>query len=82
MPFLNISDWKINWCINSDPNQKISKNWIKIYLNADGIIDDILIRIIPAGWKILMPKKSIKWYGFIAYVEDSEWNEIWLHSSN
>lgn len=81
MPFQKLSESWINWCVTSDTEQKVSKDWIWIYLNAEWIIDDVLNRIIPAGWKIIMPKKRVAEYGFIAHIEDSEGNLIWLHST-
>jgi predicted enzyme related to lactoylglutathione lyase len=68
-----------SWCITSNMNQKISQDWVFIYLDAHGNIDDILNRVIPAGWKIKKPKTNIWEYWFIAHIEDSEWNILWLH---
>ncbi len=52
-----------------------------VYLNANGVIDDVIGRIEPAGGKVIMPKSLVTdAIGFIAYFIDTEGNKVGLHS--
>lgn len=51
-----------------------------VYLNAEGIMDDVLDRAQKKGSKTLLPKTAIGENGFIAHISDSEGNKIALHS--
>lgn len=68
-----------SWCISSNINNKISHKWLFIYLNTDWKMNDILDRVIPAGWKIKKPRTNIWEYWCIAHIEDTEGNIIGLH---
>ncbi len=68
-----------NWCITSNKKQIVSQEGVLIYLNACWDLDGILNRVIPAWWKIKKPKTSIWQHWYIAHIQDSEWNIIWLH---
>ncbi len=64
------------------------KEWYKpstdgtlVYFTAySGDLDNELSRVETAGGKVLVPKKSIGEYGFMAVVLDTEGNRIALHS--
>jgi predicted enzyme related to lactoylglutathione lyase len=71
-----------SWCITSNINQTISQEGLFIYLNAQGKLDDILNRVIPAWGKIKKPRTNIWEYWSIAHIQDTEGNIIWLHDYN
>jgi predicted enzyme related to lactoylglutathione lyase len=50
-----------------------------VYFSVDDIVET-LRRINANGGKMLVPKKSIGEYGFIANFEDTEGNRLALHS--
>jgi predicted enzyme related to lactoylglutathione lyase len=52
-----------------------------VYLNVEGMMDDVLQRAQAQGVKILFPKTHIGEPGYIAHIADSEGNRIGLHSS-
>lgn len=52
-----------------------------VYLNADGIIDDVIGRIEKAGGKIVMPRTNVTpEIGDIAMFIDSEGNKVAIHT--
>ncbi|MCB9240570.1 MAG: VOC family protein [Flavobacteriales bacterium] len=51
-----------------------------VYLNANPNMDPILARVEEAGGKVLAPKMSIGEFGNIAFIMDTEGNNIGLHS--
>jgi predicted enzyme related to lactoylglutathione lyase len=54
-----------------------------VYLNADGILDDVLGRIEKAGGKIVTPKMLVNEdIGHVATFNDSEGNRMALHAPN
>jgi uncharacterized protein len=60
---------------------KPSKFGAKVYLNAGADVNVILTRIISAGGKIVTEKTLVApGMGFYAVIEDTEGNEIRLHS--
>ncbi|MCP4311926.1 MAG: VOC family protein [Bacteroidetes bacterium] len=52
-----------------------------VYLNADPAMDNVLARVEDAGGRILAPKTSIGEHGYIAFVMDTEGNNVGIHSS-
>ncbi len=50
-----------------------------VYFTVDDI-DEILRRVNIGGGKIVLPKKNIGQYGFIAHFDDTEGNRLALHS--
>jgi predicted enzyme related to lactoylglutathione lyase len=52
----------------------------RVYLNCDGIIDEVMGRVEKAGGKIVAPKSSMGEVGWIAIIMDSEGNTVGLHS--
>lgn len=69
---------KILWCITSNDSYVPSLDWVVVYMDVWDKIDTILNNVIPAGWKIKMPKTTIWNYWYIAQFEDSEGNLLWL----
>lgn len=60
---------------------KPSQEGTLVYFTAySGDLDHELSRVEAAGGKVLVPKKSIGEYGFMAVVLDTEGNRIALHS--
>jgi predicted enzyme related to lactoylglutathione lyase len=53
-----------------------------LYLNANPDLQNVLNRIEKAGGKITMQKTSIGENGFMAFFNDTEGNNIALHSNN
>lgn len=53
-----------------------------IYLNANPDLQNVLDRIEKAGGKITMPKTSIGQNGFMAFFNDTEGNNMALHSNH
>ena len=51
-----------------------------VYLNANGMLDDALGRVVTAGGKVLGEKMNIGENGFIGRFEDTEGNVLCLHS--
>ena len=52
-----------------------------IYLNADGMLDQVVARVEPAGGRVLMPITSIGEQGTFTIILDSEGNRVGLHAS-
>lgn len=52
-----------------------------IYLNADGVLDEVVARIEPAGGRVLVPVTSIGEQGALAIFLDTEGNRVGLHSN-
>jgi predicted enzyme related to lactoylglutathione lyase len=61
-------------------NHKPSMEGTIVYLNANPAMDAILARVEEAGGKVLMPKTPIGEYGCIAFMMDTEGNNVGLHS--
>ncbi len=51
-----------------------------VYLNAEGVMDDVIERAQALGAKVYIPKTYIGDPGYIAHISDSEGNKIALHS--
>lgn len=52
-----------------------------IYLNADGMLDEVVARVEPAGGQVLMPVTSIGEQGAFAIFVDTEGNRVGLHAN-
>lgn len=62
---------------------KPSSDGTMVYLNADGILDEVLARVEKAGGKITMPKTLItQEYGSMGVIIDTEGNRVGLHTPN
>jgi len=63
------------------PFQKPGRAGTMVYLNCDGELDDVLLRVPKAGGLVLMPKTPVPGgHGHFACLRDSEGNHIGLHS--
>ena len=62
-------------------NHKPSTEGTIIYINANPNMDNVLARVEEAGGKVLVPKMSIGENGNIAFIMDSEGNNIGIHSN-
>ena len=51
-----------------------------VYLNADGIFDDVLARVPKAGGKVVSVVEMPKGMGRSARIIDSEGNQVGLHT--
>ncbi len=51
-----------------------------VYLHAGDDLNGVLSKVEESGGKILTPKTSIGPYGFIAIIQDTEGNQVGLHS--
>lgn len=60
-----------------------SKNGTKVYLNGGADLQTVLDRVTGAGGQVIMGKKQISpEIGFMAVIEDTEGNRVYLHSMN
>lgn len=66
------------WCISDNKNYQPSIAGVIIYLDTAEHTDEIINRVIPAWGKIKMPKTQIWKFGYVAHIEDSEGNLLWL----
>jgi len=72
---------KANGAVAQSPMHNPSMEGVTIYLNANGMMDDVISRIEAAGGKILMPKMNIgENIGSMAFFSDTEGNKIGLHA--
>lgn len=62
-------------------NHKPSMEGTIIYINANPNMDNVLARVEEAGGKVLVPKMSIGENGNIAFIMDTEGNNIGIHSN-
>ena len=62
------------------PNHKPSMEGTIVYLNANPNMDNVLSKVEAAGGKILAPKMSIGEHGHIAFILDTEGNNVGIHS--
>lgn len=63
-----------------DPRRKPVTDGALVYLNANGTLDACLGRVVAAGGKVLLPKTDIGAPGFIALLQDTEGNQVGLHT--
>lgn len=59
-----------------------SKTGAKVYLNAGNDLNIVLDRVEAAGGKVIVGKTAVGMMGHIAIIEDSEGNNVSLHSVN
>jgi len=72
---------KVNGCLAQSDMHKPSMDGVIIYLNANGMMDDVISRIEGAGGKLLMPRTDIgDNIGSMAFFADTEGNKIGLHA--
>ena len=63
-------------------NHKPSMEGTIFYINANPNMDNVLARVEDAGGKVLVPKMSIGENGNIAFIMDTEGNNIGIHSND
>ena len=78
--FLTPGEEGVGGGIHQQADQKPGKDGTIIYLNAEGVLDEVLGRVEAAGGKVEMPRTDIGDHGFIGMIEDSEGNRVGLHS--
>ena len=71
---------KATGAVVQSPNHKPSMEGTVVYLNANPNLQTVLDKVEAAGGKILAPKMSIGQHGNIAFIMDTEGNNIGLHS--
>lgn len=71
---------KATGSLSQSPNHKPSMEGTIVYLNANPNMDDVLAKVEEAGGKILAPKMNIGEHGNIAFIMDTEGNNIGIHS--
>lgn len=71
---------KATGALAQSDNHKPSMEGSIIYLNANPAMDNVLSRVEAAGGKVLMPKTSIGENGNIAFIMDTEGNNVGIHS--
>lgn len=71
---------KATGALVQSPNHKPSMEGSIVYLNANPNMDNVMAKVEAAGGKILVPKMSIGDHGNIAFIMDTEGNNIGIHS--
>ena len=71
---------KANGGIAQGAMYKPSVDGTKIYLNANPNMDNVIAKVEAAGGKVLVPKMSVGPNGFMAFIMDTEGNNIGIHS--
>ena len=73
---------KVGGSLVESATHKPSADGAKIYLNANPDMVNVLAKVEQAGGKIVMPKTKISdEIGFMAFIIDTEGNNIGLHSN-
>jgi predicted enzyme related to lactoylglutathione lyase len=73
---------KVNGALVESVTHKTSAEGIKIYLNGNPDLQNALDKVEKAGGKIAMPKTKISdEVGHIAFIIDTEGNNVGLHSN-
>ncbi len=71
---------KANGAIAKSDQHTPSMTGTLVYLNANPKMDNVLARVEAAGGKILLSKTNIGENGFMAFVMDTEGNNVGIHS--
>lgn len=71
---------KATGAVVQSPSHKPSMEGAIVYLNANPAMDNVLARVEAAGGKVLAPKMSIGEHGHIAFILDTEGNNVGVHS--
>ncbi len=73
---------KVSGSLVEGPSHKPGKDGVKIYLNGNPDLQNVLSKVEKAGGKIEMPKTKITdEIGYMAFFTDTEGNSIALHSN-
>ena len=65
--------------ITQDPTFAPSDDGVRVYLNANGVMDDVLARIPNAGGEVLTPKTSMGEMCWYAIFRDTEGSSIAMY---
>ncbi len=76
----NKEDHKVSGCIVEDHNHKPANGNPLIYLNADGRLDEVLLKVKELGGEVVADKEQIGPWGYRAIIKDNDGNMIALHS--
>ncbi len=71
---------KANGGVAQSPNHKPGMTGTIVYLNANPAMDNVLDKVEAAGGKILSAKMNIGGNGFMAFILDTEGNNVGIHS--
>ncbi|MGB1309995.1 MAG: VOC family protein [Leucothrix sp.] len=80
MAIFPYEDKSVTGALVAAPFLSPSETGSVVYLNAEGMLDDVLARAAEKEAAIPLPKMDIGENGFIAHIMDSEGNRIGLHS--
>jgi predicted enzyme related to lactoylglutathione lyase len=72
---------KANGAVVQSKQHKPSMEGTIVYLNANPRMDGVVEKVEAAGGKVLMPKTSIGEHGNVAFIVDTEGNQIGFHSN-
>ena len=72
---------KATGAVVQSPTHKPSMEGTIVYLNANPYMDPVLEKVEAAGGKIAVPKMGIGEHGHIAFIIDTEGNNVGLHST-
>jgi len=72
---------KATGAVVQSSNHKPSMEGTIVYLNANPNMEGVLDKVEKAGGKVLVPKTNIGEHGHIAFIMDTEGNNIGIHSS-
>ena len=70
----------VSGCILKEDNHEPSTKGTLVFLNANGIFDDVLLRVPKAGGKVEMVIELPGGLGRAAHIIDSEGNRVGLHT--
>jgi predicted enzyme related to lactoylglutathione lyase len=65
-------------CVMQGPALVPTQDGVIIYLNAGGLLDDVLKRVEPSGGTVVFPKTPVPDIGVFAHIKDTEGNRIGL----
>lgn len=71
---------KATGCLAQGENYKPCTEGTKVYLNANPNMDPVLAKVEAAGGQVIVPKMSIGEHGHIAFIIDTEGNNVGIHS--
>jgi predicted enzyme related to lactoylglutathione lyase len=72
---------KASGCLCQSDMHIPSGDGVKLYLNGNPNLQNVLSKVEAAGGQVIMPKTAIEEFGFMAFFKDTENNVIALHSN-
>lgn len=70
----------VGGCITASEEPVSAGTATRVYLNVEGKLDAVIARVPGCKGKVLQGRTSIAPHGFIALIEDTEGNQVGLHS--